>query len=99
LLQYLVQDTRLRVIGSKHIEDRTATISINVLDSDNAQVAFELSQGWGIETRVGLHCAPLAHATMHTLQSGTLRFSPGYATTEDEIDKTIEALQTVLSRT
>jgi len=99
LLHYLREEKRVRIIGSKHIEDRTATISIDVPNADNAHVAFALSQEWGIETRVGLHCAPLAHTSMHTLHTGTVRFSPGYATTEDEIDVTIGALQTVLSRT
>ncbi len=99
MLHYLREEKRVRIIGSKHIEDRTATISIDVPNADNAHVAFALSQEWGIETRVGLHCAPLAHTSMHTLHTGTVRFSPGYATTEDEIDVTIGALQTVLSRT
>jgi len=99
LLQYLREEKRVRIIGSKRLEDRTATISIDVPNADNAHIAFALSQEWGIETRVGLHCAPLAHTAMHTLHTGTVRFSPGYATTEEEIDVTIGALQTVLSRT
>ncbi len=99
LLQYLREEKRVRIIGSNHLEDRTATISIDVTNADNAHIAFALSQEWGIETRVGLHCAPLAHTAMHTLHTGTVRFSPGYATTEEEIDVTIGALQTVLSRT
>lgn len=98
LLQYLREEKRVRIIGSNHLEDRTATISIDVPNTDNAHIAFALSQEWGIETRVGLHCAPLAHTAMHTLHKGTVRFSAGYATTEAEIDVTIGALQTVLSR-
>ena len=39
----------------------------------------ELSQAlfdiYGIETRSGLHCAPLAHRTLATFPKGTLRFS------------------------
>lgn len=97
LLKYLLEEKRVRIIGSKRIQDRTPTISIDVPSRDNAQIAFALSQEWGIETRVGLHCAPLAHSTMHTLPTGTIRFSPGYATTEEEINQTITALQAVLS--
>ena len=34
----------------------------------------------GFALRPGLHCAPLAHESAGTLQTGTLRVSPGYAT-------------------
>ena len=38
-----------------------------------------------IESRVGLHCSPLAHKALGTFPSGTLRFSPGFYTEEDDI--------------
>ena len=48
---------------------------------------------YGIEGRPGLHCAPLAHRTLGTFPEGALRLSPGYYTTEDEIDYTIESIR------
>ena len=43
--------------------------------------------------RSGLHCAPYAHETLGTLdKGGTVRISPGYFTTEEEIDACIEAI-------
>ena len=47
----------------------------------------------GICTRSGLHCAPLAHKKIGTLDSGTLRISIGVFNTESEAD----ALYTHLS--
>lgn len=49
----------------------------------------------GICVRAGLHCAPLAHKQVGTAPEGTVRFSAGYFTTEDDIstlDKSLDAL-------
>lgn len=44
-------------------------------------------------TRVGLHCAPLAHKSLGTFPEGTVRFSIGPFNTEEEIDTAIEAIR------
>ena len=46
----------------------------------------------GIETRPGLHCAPLAHKTLGTFPQGSLRVSLGPFNTESEIELLIDAL-------
>ncbi len=47
-----------------------------------------------IAVRMGLHCAPSAHRTVGTFDNGgTIRFSPGFFTTEEEIEKTIDILK------
>ena len=53
---------------------------------------------YGIEGRPGLHCSPLAHRTLGTFPEGALRLSPGYYTTEDEIDYTIESIRALASK-
>ena len=98
LLSYFLSDKRIKVIGPKDMIDRTSVISVDFPSKDNAQVAYELFLDAGIETRVGLHCAPTAHKTVGTFPQGTLRFSPGYATTEQEILTTIESCKRVLGR-
>jgi selenocysteine lyase/cysteine desulfurase len=52
-----------------------------------------LEQRFGIKTRVGLHCAPLAHRTIGTHPTGTVRFSFGYYNTAQEIEKAVKALR------
>ncbi len=97
LLNGLQGDERIKVIGPKDLHNRTSVISVDFLGLDNAQVADELFLNAGIETRVGLHCAPIAHQTLGTFpEGGTLRFSLGYATTEEEIDRTLTACTKVL---
>lgn len=96
LLSYFLSDSRIKVVGPKDMEDRTSVISVDFPTLDNAQVAYELLLDAGIETRVGLHCAPTAHRTIGTFPRGTVRFSLGYATTEQEILTTIESCKRVL---
>ena len=48
----------------------------------------------GVECRSGLHCAPRMHAALGTLENGgTVRLSPGWATSADEIDATLAAIE------
>lgn len=75
-------------------EPRTPVLSVTA-PLDLAKLSYELLSRSGIETRVGLHCAPSAHRSLGTFPGGTLRFSPGPFTTEDEIRVTIETLKEI----
>ena len=46
----------------------------------------------GIALRAGLHCAPLAHKTAGTLETGTLRVSFGYDSTREDAQALVEIL-------
>ena len=67
-------------------------ISVQTLQKEMAQAAFELDDTYGIMTRVGLHCAPSAHKTLGTFPEGTIRFSFGWWNTKEEIERAVEAL-------
>ncbi len=74
-------------------KERVGVVSLNVEGRDPSEVGFELDQKYGIMTRVGLHCAPLAHRTIGTHPVGTVRFSFGYYNTEKEVEKAVKALK------
>lgn len=59
-------------------------------------MADRLSRDYGVETRVGLHCAPAAHKTLGTYPTGAIRFSPAFFTKDGEIDGAVAALKEVL---
>ena len=65
---------------------RLGAISFNLEDRDPAEVAYILDDEERISVRVGLHCAPDAHRIIGTYPTGTIRISPGYFTTEEEIE-------------
>lgn len=83
----------IRIVGKQDLHDRVAVVSLDFKENDNAVVAFELEREYGIMTRVGLHCAPLAHRSLHTWPQGTVRFAFSASNTEEEIDRCIEGLR------
>ena len=46
----------------------------------------------GVAVRAGLHCAPLAHRTAGTEETGTLRFSASVFNTQEEADMVLRML-------
>lgn len=95
-IQVLADEKKLRILGKPDIEGRTGVVSVQPLERDPAEVAFELDSEYGIMTRVGLHCSPIAHKTMNTYPVGTIRFSFGFANTDEDIDTAIRALEELL---
>jgi cysteine desulfurase/selenocysteine lyase len=70
-----------------------ATLSINIQDVSAEQAGVMLDADYHICVRTGLHCAPLAHEDQHTVgQKGTIRFSPGYFTDEDDVAQAIKGV-------
>lgn len=55
-------------------------------------VARELSGRFGIDSRAGLHCAPLAHRTLGTHPTGTVRIAPSPYHTEADFAYLLNAL-------
>lgn len=85
-----------RIVGRKDTKNRVAVVSLDFSPIDNAVVAFELEQACGVMTRVGLHCAPIAHKSLHTFPQGTVRFAFSASNTKEEIDQCIETLKELL---
>ena len=91
-LEGLRQFSTIRLLGSQDPLDRVGVFSIDFLGHDNAEVSFLLEEDFGILTRCGLHCSPLAHRTFGTYPNGTVRFSFSPATTIDELVYTLDAI-------
>jgi cysteine desulfurase family protein len=88
-----------RVHGPRDVGRRVPIFSVTFEGADPGRVAAALDDGYEIKVRAGLHCAPFAHRTFGTFESGgSVRFSPGFFTTDDEIARTAEALEQVLGR-
>lgn len=87
---------KIKLVGKKTEEGRTAVVSIQTPGRDVSEVAYLLDKKYGIMTRVGLHCAPSAHQTIGTYPTGTVRFSFGYFNTEEEVLFAVKALEEIL---
>ena len=82
----------LKIVGPQPNDPRLPVYSVTLNGKDNAKLARDLSDVYGIETRPGLHCAPMAHKTLGTYPEGTLRISPGYFNTPEDMEKIVTAL-------
>ncbi len=65
---------------------RSGLLSLAFDGLDAAMLAFQLDREYGIAVRSGLHCAPRAHRTIGSYPEGTLRMSPGWFNTIQDID-------------
>ncbi|WP_297487094.1 aminotransferase class V-fold PLP-dependent enzyme [uncultured Cetobacterium sp.] len=71
-------------------------VSLNIENVDSGELASILDEEFGIMVRPGFHCAPRAHKTIGTYETGTVRFSFGYFNSEDDIDYIVESLKKIL---
>jgi cysteine desulfurase/selenocysteine lyase len=80
--------------GPRRLDDRVGVFSVRVDGFEPAELSAALESHFGILTRSGLHCAPLAHRTIGTYDSGgTTRVSFGAFTTPEHVDRVADALR------
>ena len=80
------------LFGPWEANKRTAVVSFNIEGVSPSDLAFELDEELAILSRPGLHCSPSAHRTIGTFPRGTVRFSFGFFTTDDEIKRGLDAV-------
>ena len=78
------------------LENHLPTLLMNLAGVDPGDVGVMLDVDHNIATRTGLHCAPLVHTQLGTVErDGGVRFSIGAFNTESEIDATIAAVEDI----
>ncbi|NLN83013.1 MAG: aminotransferase class V-fold PLP-dependent enzyme [Firmicutes bacterium] len=87
------ENPRFKLEGLDQIENRSPVVSISLAQDDPAELADLLERKYGILTRVGLHCSPLAHRTIGTYPQGTIRFSFGFNNNLEEVMFTLDVLK------
>jgi cysteine desulfurase family protein len=75
--------------------EHAAIVTLNIGKMDSGEVADILAEDYGIAVRAGAHCAPRMHEVLGTREQGAVRFSFSWFTTEDEIDKAIQAVREI----
>ena len=87
----------VNIVGPSMLSEKCAIAALDFPELDNAEVAARLDEEYGIMTRCGLHCAPVAHRALGTYPHGAVRCSPGYKNTVTEVDKLLVALRNISS--
>ncbi|MFZ5353910.1 MAG: aminotransferase class V-fold PLP-dependent enzyme [Bacillota bacterium] len=100
LTRYFINELKniddIKIYGPEEISEHAPVVSINIGNIGSSEMSYMLDSSFNIATRPGLHCSPLAHRTIGTLQQGTVRFSFGYFNTKDEIREAIDAINTIV---
>lgn len=86
----------ITIYGPAEPERRVGIILLNIDGMDGSTVSDILDQRYDIATRAGLHCAPLAHMTIGTINKGAVRFSIGCFNTEKDADAAVKALKDII---
>ncbi|WP_289088367.1 aminotransferase class V-fold PLP-dependent enzyme [uncultured Veillonella sp.] len=80
----------------QHPHEAGSIVSLTIDGIDSGRVADVLARRYDIAVRPGIHCAPRMHQALGTQASGTVRFSIGYYTTEEEVRAAIAALREIV---
>lgn len=83
----------MRVLGGPPDEPRVPIVSVVHERVAADELAFVLDKRYGIASRAGMHCAPWAHRTLGTLDTGALRFGVGWGVTAEDVETALAAVR------
>lgn len=100
LTRYFIEECKkieaIKLYGPLDIEKQAAVVALNVGDIDSSEISYILDERYNIAVRGGLHCAPLAHETIGSLDQGAVRFSFGIFNSLEEVEEGIKALREII---
>lgn len=79
------------------VGEQSGVLSFRISGKDCEETAAYLARN-GVAVRAGLHCAPLAHKTAGTLETGTIRISVSAFNTEQEILRFLQDIHRLTER-
>lgn len=85
-----------RVFALPKMTAQVGVLSFTAAGRDTETIGSALGQR-EIAVRSGLHCAPLAHRTAGTLETGTVRLSFSHWNTAGEVQRFLEAMGEILA--
>ncbi len=96
-LQGLEDLPGVKVYAAPGLRNQTGVLSLTAEGQDVEVIGSALAER-GIAVRAGIHCAPYAHRTAGTLDSGTVRISFSDFNTPEEVARLLRALHGNLGR-
>ena len=85
----------VRVYARPDLADQTGVVSFTAEGQEPESLAAALAER-DIAVRAGLHCAPLAHRTAGTVDTGTVRASFSHWNTPEEVGRLLSAMGEIL---
>lgn len=101
LITYLYEElsklSYIKIYGGKDYKNRCPVLSFNIDGKDSSTVGYLLNKK-GIAVRTGYHCAPLIHGVLGTNNLGTVRISPGYFNSFEDVKEVIITIRNIHER-
>ncbi|MGH7505055.1 MAG: aminotransferase class V-fold PLP-dependent enzyme, partial [Longimicrobiales bacterium] len=91
----LAAEPGVRVV-SPPAPDGVPIVTVVADATDPSSLSARLDQEHGVMTRAGLHCAPEAHRILGTDQTGAVRFSLGWASTDSDVQRAVDGVAAVV---
>lgn len=85
----------VKVLSPENAAAPIVTFTASTIDP--SELAMRLDREFGVLSRAGLHCAPEVHRMLGTDKTGGVRLSAGWATTSDDIDSALHAVNALTS--
>lgn len=82
----------IKIFGSQNEHQTTSAVSFLIPGFEPADASVILDQSFNIAVRSGLHCAPLCHEFLGTSPLGTVRASPGFFNTIEDVNCLLKAV-------
>lgn len=95
MIEQLSNKETITLYASRDTNNPPGLFSFNIANMNPADVGYMLEHSFDIIIRSGLHCAPLIHQALGSYPSGSVRVSPSYFTTADEIALFVEAVEMI----
>ena len=95
LYQLLAMQPHVELYAGKPDERFAGILAFNVKGRHSNEVADYMDRG-GVCVRGGLHCAPLAHKKLGTLERGAVRVSVGMFNTQKQMEKLAYFLKKII---
>ncbi len=86
----------VEVICANKPENQSSLFSITHNSMNSSAISAELYSRFGVETRAGLHCAPMAHKYLNTDNTGSCRFSLSPLHTTSDLEYLYRAIKDVV---
>ena len=98
LIEDLKGITGIRVLCAGRTENQGDVFSLTSEKMDCSVLGRALDEQFGIETRIGLHCAPMTHKHLGTFPEGTVRIGVSPYHTKEDFDYLVHAVKSVQGR-
>ncbi|MBN1499012.1 MAG: aminotransferase class V-fold PLP-dependent enzyme [Spirochaetes bacterium] len=95
LLENISEIENIRIYSAENFQYQGDVFSITCCGMDSSELGGRLFSEFGIETRIGLHCAPAAHEYLGTYPEGTVRISISPYHSQNDFNFLYDALKKI----